>query len=283
MKQFAVRVLLCATAVWIAACSEGDGPSTDATNDSNSDDGDRPGAADGASRDRDGATSPAVADGSRPVPDASAGKLDAGAARADAAVESPRDAARAEGGASVSDGGPGGSDGGTGAAGDASAAAPFALSSSVVAAGMRLAMKHRCADMQQENASPPLDWSEGPSGTLSYALVMRDVTRASVVMHWLIYDIPAGTTELPERVPSGYQPAQPAGAKQGPSYKPALGYQGPCAPGSGTNTYEFTVYALDVALLPSLSQSSTATQIVAQIEMHDLASAKLSVTSSAAN
>ena len=192
-----------------------------------------------------------------------AARIDAASTTSDASTDPARDASR-EDAMTAADATAGGG--------------AFSLSSSVVQNGMRLANEHRCADQQNPNTSPPLMWTQGPTGTLSYALVMRDITRG-VILHWTLYDLPVATTSLPAGIPAGYQPAQLNGAKQGPSYKAALGYQGPCAP-SGMNTYEFTLYALDVATVPGLTQSSSASQIVAAIEMHDLASAKLTVTSS---
>lgn len=214
---------------------------------------------------RDAGSSRRDAASSSRMPDAAASRdaatlIDAASVTSDAASEPVRDASRAD------------------AMADAAGGGAFSLSSSVVQNGMRLANEHRCMDMQNANTSPPLMWTEGPAGTLSYALVMRDITRG-VILHWTLYDLPPATTSLPAGVPAGYQPPQLDGAKQGPSYKSALGYQGPCAP-SGTNTYEFTLYAMAVASVPGLTQSSSAAQIVSAIEMHDLASAKLTVTSS---
>lgn len=222
-----------------------------------------PSVADSGALDRDaGASAAPLADAARPavgVVDASAAQREDSGASTGADAGAQRD--------SVSDAG----------SSDARSTMTIALSSSVADEGMSLPKKHRCARSGGENVSPPLDWSAGPEATASYALVMRDVTNATVVFHWFIYDLPASMTALLEGVATGFQPPQPAGAKQGPSYSRSLGYQGPCG---GDNKYEFTIYALDVAQLPSLSQSSTGAQIVSQIEQHQIASAKLTLTSS---
>jgi Raf kinase inhibitor-like YbhB/YbcL family protein len=135
--------------------------------------------------------------------------------------------------------------------------------------------EYRC-----QNPSPPLSWTAGPSGTQSYAIVFKDVTRPQqIVMHWVIYDIPSTVTSLPMNVPSGAMPAMPAGAKQGPNYSSQPRYAGPCAP-SGTNTYKFTLYAVDAATLPGVPANATATAIETALEgSHKLATATLGITS----
>jgi len=158
-------------------------------------------------------------------------------------------------------------------AGTAGAGA-FTLTSSIYKDGQAIPATSRC-----ESPSPPLSWGPGPSGTLSYAITLRDVTPgfSMGVTHWLIYDIPAGRFELPMAVPSGAAPASLAPIKQGPNYQSARVYQGPCG---GNNTYELTLYAIDVETLPQLTATSTSAQVIAAIEAHDLASSKVTVTSS---
>jgi Raf kinase inhibitor-like YbhB/YbcL family protein len=163
---------------------------------------------------------------------------------------------------------PGGAGGGT--------ASALMVESTVFVDGMMISADYRC-----QNPSPPLSWSGGPAETLSYAITLIDQTPgiAQGALHWVIYDIPAGTTSLSEGVPIGYMPATPAGAKQAPIWNGTLGYNGPCAP-FGTNTYELTLHAIDVATLPGLSMSSSGAEVVAQIEAHSLASDVITVTSS---
>ena len=175
-------------------------------------------------------------------------------------------------GGSVQTGGTGGSM--TGGAGGGTASALMVESTAFVD-GMMISADYRC-----QNPSPPLSWSGGPAGTMSYAITLVDQTPgiAQGYLHWVIYDIPAGTTTLSEGVPIGYMPATPAGAKQAPIWNDTLGYNGPCAP-FGTNTYELTLHAIDVATLPGLSMSSSGAEVVAQIEAHSLQSDVITVTS----
>jgi Raf kinase inhibitor-like YbhB/YbcL family protein len=73
---------------------------------------------------------------------------------------------------------------------------------------------------------------------------MRDVSLAIAQnYHWVIYDIPAATTSLPQGVQSVASPPVPAGAKQTPSsFDASYSYFGPCPP-TGTHDYQLTVYS----------------------------------------
>ena len=64
--------------------------------------------------------------------------------------------------------------------------------------------------------SPPVSWTAGPRGTQSYLLVMQDVieNRGYVFNHWVMYNIPANVTSLPEAIPAGSNVASIPGAVQ---------------------------------------------------------------------
>ena len=62
-------------------------------------------------------------------------------------------------------------------------------------------------------------------------------------VHWVIYDLPADTKELPEAVAK--TEALPSGAKQGVNDFRKLGYNGPCPPPGSAHRYYFRLYALD--------------------------------------
>jgi Raf kinase inhibitor-like YbhB/YbcL family protein len=158
---------------------------------------------------------------------------------------------------------------------DSAAASGFAITSMAFADGTKIANKYRCT-----GPSPDLRWSGAPAAAKSFAIVLKDVTPgvSNGFLHWVMYDIPASVSSLDEGLPVGAAPAQPAGAKQAPIWNGTLGFNGPCAP-SGTNTYELTLYAEDVASLPGLSASSTGASVVSAIDAHELASAKLMITS----
>jgi Raf kinase inhibitor-like YbhB/YbcL family protein len=96
-----------------------------------------------------------------------------------------------------------------------------------------------------ENLSPPLDWSDVPNYTRSFVLVADDPDApAGTWDHWLIWDIPAKTSELPEGCQPGF-----AGVAGTNSFG-ALGYGGPMPPaGHGPHRYFFHLYALDISTL----------------------------------
>src|SRR5207249_2893374 len=51
-----------------------------------------------------------------------------------------------------------------------------------------------------EDRSPPLHWSGAPDGVKEFALIVDDpdAPQKSPWVHWVIYKIPATTTNLPE-------------------------------------------------------------------------------------
>jgi Raf kinase inhibitor-like YbhB/YbcL family protein len=99
------------------------------------------------------------------------------------------------------------------------------------------------------DTSPALAWSGAPSGTKSFAIIEDDPDAPNGDwVHWVLYDIPAGTTSLTEGA------GVPDGSKPGSNGWNAGGYRGPCPP-SGTHHYHHKVYALDV-VLPDLGTPS---------------------------
>lgn len=149
-------------------------------------------------------------------------------------------------------------------------AEPFVLTSTAFSQGQTIPVQHTCDDA---NVSPPLAWGPGPAGTMSYAFVLTDLDNGSMV-HWVMWDIPESTLSLPEDVDKVYLPPDVPGAKQTNSYAGARGYAGPCSPGS-VNTYEFRLYAIGVATLPSVDMNSTRAQVLAVIQANDVDSIAL--------
>ena len=135
--------------------------------------------------------------------------------------------------------------------------------------GMTIPPKHKCpmplGGGSGENKSPTLSWSGGPADAKSYALVLFD-TRYMMV-HWVLWDIPATVHELPEGLGTGYELMNPMGAHQASSMNPDKhSYWGPCtSAGSFAGTYEYRLYALKEAKL-TLTESSTAQQAQTAVE-----------------
>lgn len=94
-----------------------------------------------------------------------------------------------------------------------------------------------------ESISPPLDWTEPPVGTKSFALIADDPD-ANGFIHWVIYNIPAESRGLPENVAKDQE--LPDGVYQGFSGGAVFGYVGLCPPNK--HRYSFRVYALDLIL-----------------------------------
>lgn len=106
------------------------------------------------------------------------------------------------------------------------------LTSPAFADGGAIPSKHTC---DGEDVSPPLAWSDAPDATQAYVLVVEDPDARNFV-HWLLTDIPADTTELPEG--QGDRIGRP-----GPNDFRTTGWGGPCPP-SGEHRYVFTLYAV---------------------------------------
>ena len=91
-----------------------------------------------------------------------------------------------------------------------------------------------------ENYSPALEWRGAPAQTQSFALIVSD-SDAGDNAQWVLYDIPASATGLPEDA-SGI-------GVSGINEQGKTGYTGPCPPPGETHHYVFKLYALDVASL----------------------------------
>src|SRR5205085_2382634 len=120
------------------------------------------------------------------------------------------------------------------------------LTSSAFQEGGMIPAQYTC---DGKNISPPLAWSDVPTEAKTLALIADDpdAPRGTWV-HWVSYNLPTATKELPEGIP-----AQEAavGGRQGKNDFGKLGYGGPCPP-SGTHRYYFKLYALNTELnLPS--------------------------------
>jgi Raf kinase inhibitor-like YbhB/YbcL family protein len=98
-----------------------------------------------------------------------------------------------------------------------------------------------------EDRSPALAWNDPPPGTRSLALIMDDPDApGGTFVHWVVYNLPAGARQLPERVP-GDDELQ-SGGLQGANDFPKIGYGGPCPPPGKPHRYFFKLYALDTTL-----------------------------------
>lgn len=140
-------------------------------------------------------------------------------------------------------------------------------STAFIANGM-IPFLHTC---DGQDISPPLSWDAPPTGTQSLALIVDDPDAPGrIFVHWVLYDIPPETRQLPQAV-AATETLQNGGT-QGKNDFGNLGYGGPCPP-SGLHRYFFKLYALDREL--GLQSGATKAQLEAAMSGHILASAEL--------
>ena len=157
-------------------------------------------------------------------------------------------------------------------------AAKFTLTSPDFASGGKIAAAQvfNGFGCQGGNLSPALSWSNAPTGTQSFALLVHDpdAPTGSGWWHWLIYNIPANVTSLAAGAGDPKKSLLPAGALQGRTDFGTQGYGGPCPPPGKPHHYFFRLYALKVARL-ELPQDATAAFIGFSVHAQSLASAEL--------
>jgi hypothetical protein len=116
-----------------------------------------------------------------------------------------------------------------------------------------------------EGVSPPLAIANPPDVTASLVLVVDDPDAPRGVWdHWILYNIPPGTTTIREG-------DTPNGAMVGSNSWGRREYGGP-APPSGTHHYRFKLYALDI--LVGLDAGANKSQVEQAMTGHILAKAE---------
>ena len=128
-----------------------------------------------------------------------------------------------------------------------------------------------------EGLSPAMTWTNTPPGTQSFVLHMHDldVARNKTTddqAHWVVWNIPATATGLPEGVPKGAQLAD------GSYQISATGqmYRGPGAAATGpVHHYMFEIYALDTKLdvRPAADAFETRANVMKAMQGHILGKA----------
>lgn len=151
----------------------------------------------------------------------------------------------------------------------------FALSSASYANGAAIPVKHACTTQAGSNISPALSWSNPPTGTSTYAIVMDDEvspcgTGSNACIHWNAFNLPSSVNEIGE----GVNPASlSSSVTLGTAYNLDAGYQGPCPP--SPHIYKLTVYALDSSISFSSTPSLTRSQFASTYASKILGSATL--------
>lgn len=150
-------------------------------------------------------------------------------------------------------------------AADSNGKGAMQVTSSAFVEGQPIPAKYTCTG---KNISPPLSWTGAPAETKSLALIADDPDApAGTWVHWVLFDLPPGTSELPEDLSKGQHIA--GGATQGLNDFKHLGYGGPGKP----HRYFFKLYALDTIL--SQKPGSSKKDVEHAMEKHILAQGQL--------
>lgn len=143
------------------------------------------------------------------------------------------------------------------------------ITSPAFSEGQPIPSKYTC---DGQDISVPLKWDSVPEGTKSLSVICDDPDAPGrTFVHWVLYNLPAGTRELSENVPP--QASLSDGSQQGTSDFGRSGYGGPCPPG-GTHRYFFKIYALDTEIDPG-QRGLTKNDLLEAMRGHILAEGQL--------
>jgi len=121
--------------------------------------------------------------------------------------------------------------------------------------------------------NPPLSISDVPEEALSLVLIMDDpdvpkqIKEDGVFDHWILFNIPRETTEIPEGVSVGILGVNGAGNNS---------YTGPCPPPQyepSEHRYFFKLYALDTNL--ELKEGAAKQEVLNSMQNHIIAETEL--------
>lgn len=156
----------------------------------------------------------------------------------------------------------------------------LSLSSDAIDDGREIPSRYTCDGI---DISPPLSWSGAPDATQSFVLIVDDPDAPDpnapkmTWVHWVLYNLPAVATNLPEGVASE---SLPGDSLEGRNDWGRTGYGGPCPP-VGRHRYFFRLFALATEL-PDLCQP-TKQELEGAMQDHVLANAVLMGTYSHAD
>jgi hypothetical protein len=146
------------------------------------------------------------------------------------------------------------------------AAGTFTLSTNAFADKGTLPVLYTC---DGKDPSPQLSWSNPPNNTAAFALLLSDPDApGGTFYHWVIFNIPATVTTLPEGMK-----AAPTGTIIGMNDWQKAQYNGPCPPKGSLHNYIFTLYALDTVL--KLPANADAKAVLDAMQTHIIATASL--------
>jgi Raf kinase inhibitor-like YbhB/YbcL family protein len=137
------------------------------------------------------------------------------------------------------------------------------ITSTAFTEGGKIPRIYTCDD---QNVSPPLDWTGVPTTTVSLAIIMDDPDAPSGTwVHWVLYNLPPDRTSL-EQGKTGL-------GTDGENDFNRTGYGGPCPPRGSTHRYYIKLYALDTML--DLKSGASKAQVESSMRGHILAQSQL--------
>ena len=154
----------------------------------------------------------------------------------------------------------------------AGSAAALSISSASFAPGAPIPLRQ---SEYADGVSPPLFWS-AVAQAKSYALVMEDPDAKPITpfVHWVAWNIPAGTTSLPEGLQEQARLTEPDGLMQGATSRGSVGYYGPRPPvGDPPHHYHLQILALDAVL--QLPIGASRDEVLAAARGHVIAKGEL--------
>ena len=131
----------------------------------------------------------------------------------------------------------------------------LAVSSSAIGSDNKLPIEFTC---DGDGISPPVAWSGAPQGSKFYALSLWHTAPDREKSYWVVYNIPAQTTQLPKN-------ALRSIGRVGSNDMRRNAYEPMCSKGPGVKTYHITIYALKDELKLDPSQASRA-NLLAEIK-----------------
>lgn len=120
----------------------------------------------------------------------------------------------------------------------------IAIASEIISDGSKIPLKYTCDD---GDISPPLIWDLIPENTESFAILCEDPDApGGTFIHWILFNIPPDTKELPAGIKE--EKKLDNGAIHGQNDFGRLGYGGPCPPSGTEHRFIFKIFALDTML-----------------------------------
>lgn len=148
----------------------------------------------------------------------------------------------------------------------------FSLRSDAFGTMQTIPIEHRHTDVGGKNQSPPLQWTDPPAPTKTFALVCVDPDApGGDFVHWVVYNLPAETRRLEGGL--SREPTLANGSSQGKNDFDQIGYDGPAPPPGKPHHYIFRLYALDTKL--NLPAEATREQLEKAMQGHIVGQAEL--------